>query len=96
MSDFDSQATLKNYLNKRYPDYLTFTSPSAVDAFLEMGIEAKHIEKLKDLPCVCIGTTTESRAIENGFNQTMSPNYFTIEGIVNTISHYIKRKDRLQ
>ena len=47
-------------------DGLLFFSPSAVDSFL-------NANDLKQVPCFCIGQTTESHAKQKGFIQTYIP-----------------------
>lgn len=60
-------------------DYLTFTSPSAIDAFIQLIEEQINY---KQIPTVCIGTTTERRAIKHGFTKTIVPEQFTIDGMI--------------
>ena len=69
-------------------DFITFTSPSTVDAFMQLTSE----ENQKDIPAVCIGTTTEKRALEVGFAQTIVPRTFTIEGMLEAIHKEIERR----
>jgi uroporphyrinogen-III synthase len=52
-------------LNRSY-DAIVFFSPSAVDSFLSQNT-------LLDIPCVCIGKTTESHARQNGYTRTFTP-----------------------
>ena len=61
--------------NKEY-DYITFTSPSTVQAFVELYGMAV------DSPCVCIGTTTEKAARDSGFTHILTARTFTIEGML--------------
>ncbi|WP_404453292.1 uroporphyrinogen-III synthase [Virgibacillus necropolis] len=91
-SNRENQTLLNDYFNKQYPDFLTFTSPSSVEAFMEMNLYAEHLKQVLKIPCVCIGTTTEAHAKELGFVQTLVPNQYTIEGMVETIAVYIKAK----
>lgn len=81
---------LNNLLNNEKIDFLTFTSPSTIDAFIGM------VDKMTDFntyTCVCIGTTTEKRAREVGFNTIIVPETFTIEGMVEQMIYYLKRKE---
>ncbi|RKQ37924.1 uroporphyrinogen-III synthase [Oceanobacillus halophilus] len=69
-------------------DFITFSSPSAVDAF--MTLSDYPINK----PCVCIGTTTEQRAKEVGFMKCLSPDSeFTIEAMIQCMIDYINNKE---
>ena len=65
-------------------DYVTFTSPSAVDAFCELTSQVS----IPDTKVVCIGTTTAKRAEEQGFDPAnlLVPDMFTIEGMIHLIN----------
>lgn len=68
-------------------DFITFTSPSTVDAFAEMtAISGQET-------CVCIGTTTKRRARELGFTSILTPEEFTIDGMLLCISNYIAQEE---
>src|SRR5690625_5790013 len=43
-------------------DFLSFTSPSAVLAFIELTKEDEQFKQFLTIPAVCIGTTTEKEA----------------------------------
>lgn len=90
-SNSESQGQLASYFTRKYPDFITFTSPSSVEAFMKM-IKGKHVEQIQNIPCVCIGTTTDARAKELGFVQTMAPVQFTIEGMIDRMARYIKER----
>ena len=87
--NLDIKKTLNKYIIENEIDFITFTSPSTVDAFIEM-VEEKS---LHDKVCVCIGTTTEKRALEHGFTETLVPDQFTIEGMIDCISDYLVMKE---
>jgi uroporphyrinogen-III synthase len=70
-------------------DLLTFTSPSTIDAFIEL---AEERQTYIDLPAACIGTTTENHAKEKGFQHTIVPTHFTIEGMLEAMSDYFQGK----
>lgn len=80
------KATLQKNLKKHTIDFITFTSPSTVWAFVEL---AESNEAYFNIPAVCIGTTTEKSAREAGFKQTMIPNEFTIEGMLESMSREV-------
>lgn len=67
---------LNEVIQKNAFDYLTFTSPSTVNAFIDLYGEPVSV------PCVCIGTTTEKAASAAGFNQLITAKTFTIEGML--------------
>lgn len=80
---------LQHILQTEQIDYLTFTSPSTIDAFIELTKE----DKIKcDSVVVCIGTTTEKKAKEVGFSHIITPEYFTIEGMVEVIDKHLQGK----
>lgn len=82
-----SVKTLLDHVATEGLDLLTFTSPSAVEALINL---ASHPEKFREIPAACIGTTTGQRAKELGFKKTIVPEYFTIEGMLETMSDYFK------
>src|SRR5690625_1421596 len=70
-------------------DFLTFTSTSTVRTFMELTKELPCLEKVLDIPCVCIGTTTEKEALLYQFTTTIVPNRFTIEKMVESMIEFI-------
>lgn len=81
---------IEPFLNKQLTiiDFITFTSPSTVDAFIEMVDDPTCL----DIVCVCIGTTTEKRAIEQGFKKTLIPKEFTIESMIDQMGEFLAVK----
>lgn len=88
-----SHYQMKDRLNKQITDYhidfITFTSPSTVHAFVAM---VDYSAGYKDLVCVCIGTTTEEAARQAGFKTILVPHTFTVEGMVERMTEYVNRK----
>ena len=85
----DRKDSLNRGLHYRHIDYITFTSPSAVEAFFSL------LEDIKDVngkEIVCIGTTTAKKAAEKGLNHIIVPEQFTIEGMITAISDHIAKK----
>lgn len=77
--------TLLSILKENNIDILTFASPSALDVFVDLG----GLDYIRaDVPVACIGTTTEKRAIELGLINTIVPNEFTIEGLIEIIEQH--------
>lgn len=70
-------------------DYITFTSPSTVDAFFSL---IENVEQIEGKEIVCIGTTTETRAIEKGLSNILVPEHFTIEGMITKISDHLAKE----
>lgn len=63
-------------------DGLLFFSPSAVDSFLLAN-------DIKQVPCFCIGQTTEGRAKQKGFTRTYTPEVPSEDALVNlVIEHF--------
>ncbi|MRH42950.1 hypothetical protein GH741_09660 [Aquibacillus halophilus] len=90
----ESRQQLLEYIENDIPDAYTFTSPSTIDAFLELT--KVHEERVKSIKmtglCVCIGTTTENKAIEEGFKHILVPDVFTIEGMTVELTNYFLMK----
>ncbi|WP_085991771.1 uroporphyrinogen-III synthase [Oceanobacillus senegalensis] len=84
----------KQLLNKAVEgpyDFITFTSPSAIDAF------NKLTEYVITKPCVCIGTTTKQRALERGITNILMPmEEFTIDAMIECMVNYIKERQEEQ
>ncbi|MEN1968315.1 uroporphyrinogen-III synthase [Lentibacillus sp. N15] len=68
-------------------DFITFTSPSTVGAFIEM--HTGTIDSIKHIPVACIGTTTEQAAKSAGFTNTITPEVFTVEEMIKITCDYI-------
>lgn len=70
-----------------YPDYLTFTSPSTVAAFIDLFGSRPGIYQL---PVVSIGATTTKAIQLAGFQYVYEATTYTIEGLVQQL---IERRD---
>ncbi|MEC5422029.1 uroporphyrinogen-III synthase [Virgibacillus sp. C22-A2] len=84
--NYQMKHRLNDILKNGNIDYITFTSPSTVEAFWEMATAESRI------PCACIGTTTELRARELGFNSVITPQEFTIDELIASLSNYITER----
>lgn len=71
-------------------DFITFTSPSTVDAFVNLIDEPIS----DDVVYVCIGTTTEKQASKKGLKPILTPEKFTIEEMIKEIGKYIEKRGR--
>jgi uroporphyrinogen-III synthase len=80
---------LNEVLSRKQIDYLTFTSPSAVNAFFEL---AETPERFLELPAACIGTTTEKQAKRMGLEKTIVPKHFTTEAMIQVMSEQLKKE----
>ncbi|WP_156291207.1 uroporphyrinogen-III synthase [Oceanobacillus salinisoli] len=81
-----NRVLLNNVLQKSF-DFMTFTSPSAIEAFFTLSEYPLH------KPCVCIGTTTEQRAREKGISTVLTPETFTIDAMIDCMIDYINKKE---
>src|SRR5699024_10161027 len=86
----EMKETLLAVLKKEKIDFLTFTSPSTIKAFIEMIGTESIMEKVLQIPCVCIGTTTEKTAKQYHFATTIVPDTFTIEHMVESMIDFIQ------
>lgn len=74
-----AKQTLQTTLAQHTFDYITFTSPSAVEAFVQ---SVEDVQQELSVPIVCIGTTTEQKVLSYGFTTTIVPEKFTIESMI--------------
>lgn len=72
-------------------DFITFTSPSTVDACMQFLTESSK-ENMLSKECVCIGTTTARRAQAAGFRHILIPDMYTVEGMIKRISTYLNKE----
>lgn len=82
---------IESHLNKQLGnnvDFVTFTSPSTVDAFIEMIDSNMSL----DFICACIGPTTAERAKEHGFERIIIAEEFTIEGMIQRMNEFITKE----
>jgi uroporphyrinogen-III synthase len=73
---------IRKYVQNHELDYITFTSSSTVDSFMNVLKQDELLEGLKKVTFVCIGPITNKTLIEYGFKGIMPPSY-TIEEMVN-------------
>lgn len=79
----ESSRLLQEVLAAKDIDFITFTSPSTVEAFVRLSGNKMPGR------CVCIGTTTEKVAKQLGFTSIITAETFTIEGMIEVMSTYI-------
>jgi len=64
-------------------DALTFCSPSAVDGFIKrLAREGGSLEIASALPVICIGPSSHSAAVQQGFTSVTTATTHTLEGLV--------------
>lgn len=78
-----SKAILQQVLKKEALDFITFTSPSTVEAFIQLGGMNSNVS----LSSVCIGTTTEAAAKKLGFRSIITAETFTVEGMIQAMQN---------
>ncbi|SIS50710.1 uroporphyrinogen-III synthase [Salimicrobium salexigens] len=86
----EKAAELQDRLRNESWDALTFFSPSAVEAFCELS--GTLCNRALDLPCFCIGPTTERQAADAGFTNIQSPATFTAEALIEKMEKYFNEK----
>lgn len=86
VTNMEIKAILNKTLEIETLDYITFTSPSSVDAFIEL---VEKPDEFFSETVVCIGTTTEKRVLEHGFRHVLLPETFTIEGMIQRMNEHI-------
>lgn len=80
---------LSGHIGRSDLDFITFASPSAVDAFTNL-IDLDEIKETTKV--VCIGTTTENRALELGFTNMITAKKFTVEGMLTAMEAFLHTK----
>ncbi|WP_026906346.1 uroporphyrinogen-III synthase [Paucisalibacillus globulus] len=88
--NMDAREQLQKVLETTMFDFITFTSPSTVEAFAKLS----NIEIPNDTIVVCIGTTTEVRANQLGLTNVISSKLFTIEGMIRVMCDITNREDQ--
>ncbi len=74
---------LLSHLEERSLDLITFTSPSTVSFLAEkMGVK---VDKIRNIPAVCIGPVTAGAAEDYGFNVIRKAEDHTIPGLMEVI-----------
>ncbi|WP_411953563.1 uroporphyrinogen-III synthase [Alkalibacillus sp. S2W] len=69
-------------------DAFVFTSPSTIDAFLDMVGPLQG--NWTSTPCFAIGKTTANYAETVGFERVKLPNTYTLEGLAEAIQYFFK------
>lgn len=89
MTNTEAKEALNQVLGQGKLDFITFTSPSTVQAFFEL-VNPKFLDE--QMVYVCIGTTTQAAAEAAGCKTILIPDVFTIEGMIETMKDYISKK----
>ena len=83
---------VKEMLEKREIDVVTFTSSSTVNNFVEMfAKEREELQKwMTHVAVACIGPVTARTAEEKGLSVSLTPKEYTIEALTNAIVQYFE------
>ena len=71
-------------LNNKEIDYITFTSSTTVEFFVEK-IGAAHIDAINTAKCVSIGPQTSKKCLELGIDVDIEAETYTIQGMLDAI-----------
>ncbi|KAF5087346.1 Porphobilinogen deaminase [anaerobic digester metagenome] len=71
-------------LNNKEIDYITFTSSTTVEFFVEK-IGAAHIDAINTAKCVSIGPQTSKKCVELGITVDIEAETYTIQGMLDAI-----------
>ncbi len=82
---------LKQLLEKRTIDVITFTSSSTVDHFAELLKEEDFKKLLKGIAIAGIGPVTARTAKEHGLKVQIQPRQYTIPGLTEAIARYFEK-----
>ncbi|MTI67875.1 MAG: uroporphyrinogen-III C-methyltransferase [Firmicutes bacterium] len=75
---------LLEYLDKELIDYITFTSSSTIDNFVNI-LGTKNLEKIKSVKLVSIGPITSKRIKSYGLKVYKQASEYTIDGLISCI-----------
>ncbi|MDY0405436.1 uroporphyrinogen-III synthase [Virgibacillus sp. 179-BFC.A HS] len=90
---YGSKKALNEVLANQRCDFITFTSPSTVKAFMQLTNET--IRNNIGCTCVCIGDTTKTEAVRSGFQSVLVPKQYTIEGMIACMENYLSQRNDL-
>ncbi|WP_077621336.1 uroporphyrinogen-III synthase [Sediminibacillus massiliensis] len=90
----DEKEELLAYMEKAEIDAYTFTSPSSLKSFCRIARDRPELFRTvkEQALCVCIGPTTGEAACRAGFHHVLVPDEYTVEGMINKMRSYYKRK----
>ncbi len=71
--------------------FIVFASPSAVRGFCSR-ISPGELPRLRKSKAVCIGPVTEAAAKDNGFTDTITPQVFTLDAVIEELAR-LSRSD---
>ncbi|RSL32613.1 uroporphyrinogen-III synthase [Salibacterium salarium] len=90
---FENKAQLQEWLNQGEVDILTFTSPSAVKAFVSF-LKETSADLWQTKPVVSIGSVTDNEVQQQGFTCHKTAYPYTIEGLVRSVTNLIKEENQ--
>ena len=90
----ENEALLREVLATEKLDYLTFTSGSTVDAFVEMAGIGPAAGGWRTVPAACIGEITADAARARGLRHILTARPSTIPGLVGAIVEHAREESR--
>jgi uroporphyrinogen III methyltransferase/synthase len=88
----ENECLLREFLEKGNLDYLTFTSSSTVEAFVELAGADSRRPAWQAIPAACIGEITADTARSKGFRQVLTARPSTIPGLVQAVVDHAEGK----
>lgn len=88
----ENDGLLREALEKGKLDYLTFTSSSAVHAFVELAGSDSKRDAWQAIPAACIGEITADTARTKGFQRILTARPSTIPGLVQAVVDHVEGK----
>jgi len=86
-----NKENLKEKIEKKLIDCITFFSPSAVNSFVQLiGNETVEQIKLQNIPIAVIGSTTEVAVKDYQLNPTIKPSISDNKNMVDALMDYFK------
>ncbi|WP_158736678.1 uroporphyrinogen-III synthase [Alteribacillus sp. YIM 98480] len=81
---YENKQRLRQWIQEKHLDVLTFTSPSAVKTFCDF-LSGLEDSLWKSIPVICIGPVTEKEASKQGFRNIRTAEPYTIEGMLHAL-----------
>jgi uroporphyrinogen-III synthase len=91
----ESIEKLKNVIEERSVDILTFTSSSTVHHFMQVIDTYSLQSAVLNLPAACIGPLTRKTAEKYGLHVKICPNTYTVDEMVSEMIQYAVASDQL-
>lgn len=90
---YDSGRALRELVNKKDIDVITFTSSSTVHHFVELLKVEDLKTTLNGVTIGVIGPITEKTLLSYGLKPDVVPEKYTIEGLLKSLEHYFENRE---